>query len=143
MEVNPYSPPEAAVRDPGSPPDNLLRLVVTYRGLVRWFGLQLLFAVGGALVLASVRPELQPVIVLIRSLGLVGTTIGLAIYAYRTALALGSKVSVLWSLAMLVPLVNAITLLVLSSKATRACRAVGIPVGFLGPKQPPSTGRIS
>jgi hypothetical protein len=35
---------------------------------------------------------------------------------------------------MLVPLLNVVTLLILSAKATRACRAHGVPVGFLGPK---------
>jgi len=143
MDENPYSPPEAAVRDSASPPDNLLRLVGAYRGLVLWFGLQLLIGIGGAVAIASVGPDIQQVVVLVRSLGLIVTVIGLAVYAYRTAQALGSNVSVLWSLAMIVPLVNVITLLVLSSKATRACRAAGIPVGFLGPKQPPTTKRIS
>ena len=62
-------------------------------------------------------------------------TIGaLAIYAYRTASALGSNVGFLWAIAMLIPLLNAITLLVLSARSTKGCREAGVAVGFFGPK---------
>ncbi len=66
--------------------------------------------------------------------GLIVTVCALAYYGYMTATALGSGVGWLWALAMFVPCANVITLLVLSSKATRMCRANGIPVGFFGPK---------
>jgi hypothetical protein len=61
-------------------------------------------------------------------------TIAVAIYAYRTALALGSRAAWVWAIALLVPCVNLITLLILSAKATRVCRRHGIPVGFFGPR---------
>jgi hypothetical protein len=133
METNPYSPPETTIADPASSRENANRVVAPYRGLILWFALQLLVGISGALALASVSPELRPIVVRVRSLVIFVTFIGLAIYAYRTSLALGSKVGFLWSLAMIVPLVNLFTLFVLSFKATRACRAAGIPVGFLGP----------
>ena len=40
----------------------------------------------------------------------------------------------LWAAAILVPLVNVITLVALSLKATKACRANGVEVGLLGPR---------
>lgn len=70
------------------------------------------------------------------SLAALTTFFALAYYGYRTANALGSSVGWLWALAMFVPCLNVITLLVLSSRATRACREHGVPVGFLGPKVP-------
>ena len=66
--------------------------------------------------------------------GTVVTILALAYYGYLTATALGSGVGWLWGLAMFVPCANVITLLLLSSKATTACRANGIKVGFFGPK---------
>lgn len=110
-------------------------LARNYRNLVLWFGLQLVL--GGAFVgglppiLASARAV--PWLVTLANLGVV---IALAIYAYRTARCLGSKAPLLWAIAMMIPLVNIITLLVISADATRVCRRHGIRVGFLGP--PPS-----
>lgn len=61
------------------------------------------------------------------------TLLAIIIYGYRTADALGSAVPILWAVAMFFPCINLITLLVLSSRATNACRERGVPVGFLGP----------
>ena len=110
------------------------KLAASYRRLVLWFGVQLVIAI---LELANVMAGetlLGLVILLVRFIGVVVTIIALVIYAYRTAAALGSQVPFLWAVAMFIPLVNAITLLVLSAKATNACRKAGIPVGFFGPK---------
>jgi hypothetical protein len=68
--------------------------------------------------------------------GVVAIMCALAYYGYRTATALRSSVSWLWGIVMFVPFANIIALYVLSSTATRECRARGIPVGFFGPKVP-------
>lgn len=62
------------------------------------------------------------------------TIVALALYAYRTAEALGSSSALLWAVAMLIPCINVLTLLMLSSNATDVCRANGTPVGILGPR---------
>lgn len=104
------------------------KLARAYRSLVMWFGVQLVVTVGNPALGDSglVRG--------IAGLVTVATLVALTLYSYRTAAALGASVPVLWAIAMFVPCVNIITLLVLSSKATAACRERGIAVGFLGPK---------
>jgi hypothetical protein len=77
---------------------------------------------------------LEVILSLLISGGMLATFVGLVYYGYRTATALGSGVAWLWALAMVVPCVNVVTLLALSSKATRACRENGIEVGLLGPR---------
>jgi hypothetical protein len=107
-------------------------LAASYRRLVLWFGVQLVLG-PGLMIFVGVVGE-SPL------LGLVQFVVGLvvlgalAFYAYRTAVALGSRVGGVWAVAMFVPLLNVLTLLVLSSRATKACRAAGIKVGFFGPK---------
>ena len=111
------------------------KLAASYRRLVLWFGVQLVIAVfGGAVGVVLGETALGALFALVRLFVMLATVIALMYYAYRTASALGSSVGVLWAIAMLIPLVNAITLLVLSSKATAACRAAGVPVGIFGPK---------
>ena len=123
---------------------DVANLARAYRRLVLWFGVQLLLTILGPLIFLLTRPSpLLAIVALLRVAGMLATVVALVIYAYKTALTLRSKVPVVWGVAMLVPLVNAITLLVLSAKATKACRAAGIPVGFLGPKLaeiPPESG---
>lgn len=97
-----------------------------YKSLVLWFGAQLLLSIANGATPAPLKA--------IFSLGVFVTLIPLTIYAYRTAKALGSNVAWLWGALMFIPCANAITLLVLSSKATAACKERGIAVGFFGPK---------
>jgi len=111
------------------------KLAVSYKRLVLWFGVQLVIAIIGAVGIAfAVDPVLRGLLEIARILGILVTIVALLLYSYRTAVALGSQVSILWALAMLIPCINAVTLLVLSFKATKACRAAGITVGFFGPK---------
>jgi hypothetical protein len=100
-------------------------LAINYRQLVLWVGVQILSFLG-FLLFNSLA------LILVPALG--ATIIALAFYAFRTAEALGSSSALLWAVAMLIPFINIITLLVLSSKATEVCRASGVPVGFLGPR---------
>jgi len=110
-------------------------LAGAYRRPVLWFGAQLLLTCGamsaGALVGDSILGGLVGLGALAGTLVTIGA---LAYYGYRTAGALGSRLGWLWGLAMFVPYANVITLLLLSSRATRACAAHGVPVGLLGPK---------
>jgi len=104
------------------------KLARAYRNLVLWFGLQLVMTVGNQ-AFGNNR-----IVAGLAGLVVLATLVALTIYAYRTASALGGSVPILWAVAMFVPCLNIITLLVLSSKATAACRERGIAVGFLGPK---------
>ncbi|MET0556462.1 MAG: hypothetical protein ABW221_25725 [Vicinamibacteria bacterium] len=108
-------------------------LAGAYRNLVLWFGGQLLVNAlsCGARGLQGAAAVLVSLVVLV---GMLATLVALVYYGYRTAQALGSTVAWLWAVGMLVPCVNVITLLALSSQATRACRENGIEVGLLGPK---------
>ncbi len=105
---------------------DISKLASSYRQLVLWVGMQLLLSVG--LLLNVVPLLLFPALIV--------TVVAIAVYAARTAAALGSSAASLWAVAMLIPLINVITLLVLSSKATQTCRANGIAVGLLGPRIP-------
>jgi hypothetical protein len=107
---------------------NATHVASSYRQLVLWVGAQLVISLSVMLFGRVLSLLLVPALLI--------TVVALAIYAYRTADALGSSAAPLWAVAMLVPCINIITLLVLSSKATEVCRANGIPVGFLGPRVP-------
>ncbi len=121
---------------------DLPKLASAYRRLVLWFGAQLIVSFGsfGALaLLPQLGAGLETVVLSFAiPVGTLATIVALAYYGYQTATALGSNVAWVWAwvwgLAMFVPCANAIALLVLSSKATAACRANGIPVGILGPR---------
>lgn len=106
-------------------PATISNLAVSYRQLVLWVGAQILISVG-LLLLDSLALIFVPALIV--------TIIALAFYAFRMAEALGSSSALLWAVAMLIPCVNIITLLVLSSKAAEVCRANGVSVGFLGPR---------
>ena len=108
-------------------------LAHAYRRLVLWFGVQLLLSCGSMRFADNPRGAAGLLSFLV-SLGMLATVGALIYYGYRTAAALGSSVAVLWAAAMLVPCLNIVTLLALSSRATHVCRENGIPVGLLGPE---------
>jgi len=120
------------------------RLAYTYRRLVLWVGAHLLLFLTQFVFLSAVPLKLaasidfQPGTVVWTALLIFNlvTLAALAYYGYRTAQALGSRVPLLWAVAMVVPGVIIISLLVLSYRAAAICRANGIPVGFFGPKLP-------
>jgi len=110
-----------------------VQLAHSYRNLVLSFGAQLLLTM---VSFASARTANSPVreaIDLFVSVSGLLTFAALVYFGFRTAQALGSSVAWLWAVGMFLPCLNVITLLLLSSRATHACRAAGIPVGFLGP----------
>jgi hypothetical protein len=115
---------------------NFVTLAGAYRRLVLWFGAQLaLQATQLGLRLARPQSEAAGVVDLLCTLGALVTIPALAYYGFKTARALASKVAWVWALAMVIPCVNVLSLLALSSRATQACAERGIPVGLLGPKQ--------
>ncbi len=119
---------------PWKEPD-IPKLAVAYKWLVLWFGIQLVVTIGGGIISVVLGEGALGVVFALLQLAVLLVTIGaLVIYAYRTASALGSNVAFLLAIAMLVPLLNAITLLVLSARSTKTCREAGVAVGFFGPK---------
>jgi len=111
--------------------DNIAKLARNYRQLVLLVGGQLVIYVAFQFANSALR---SPLLTLLFLVLILISVVALAVYAYRTAEALGSRFAPLWAVAMLVPCVNVITLFILSSKATAMCKARGIPVGFLGPQ---------
>jgi uncharacterized protein DUF4339 len=121
-----YPPPEPV---PFEDAENLARL---YRRLVLLVGLQIL---GGFFLLPSQLEPVQPpsaLAVLINLVLLVVVALTV-VTAYKLTQTMRSGLPVLWAIAMLVPCVNIISLLALSSKAQTWCRRYGIKVGLLGP----------
>jgi hypothetical protein len=117
------------------PVPDIPSLAFNYRNLIVAFGTQLLLGVGstnlGVLPLPDPSPPfVRPLVTFTH----VGIMLALAIYAYRTARSLGWSTALVWAIAMPVPVVNLIALIILSAKATRVCRRLGIPVGFFGPR---------
>lgn len=58
----------------------------------------------------------------------------LAVQGARLARLLGLPLPIGWGVLLFIPLVNLVTLLVLSRKATAYCRVHGVRVGLLGPR---------
>ena len=116
--------PGIAVPSPAAPL-RVVEVAKNYRHLVAWLGIQILFSIWYALA--------DSLAILVGPMLLV-TVFALAYYAYETARALGSTSALLWAAAMLIPCVNLLTLLMLSSRANEVCRANGIRVGLFGPE---------
>ena len=114
---------------------NVDALARAYRRLVLWFGAQLLLNIG-SFALQGFEPDsaVGGILGLLMLLAMLMTVVALAYFGFCTAQALGSGVAWLWGVAMFVPCANVVSLLALSAKATKACAARGIPVGFLGPR---------
>lgn len=102
---------------------DVARIAADYRQLVLWVFVELLF---------SFAIQFVPLFVVF----LVFAGGGIMFYAYRLAKALGSSVPLLWPIGMLIPIINILGLLTLSSKASHVCRENGIEVGLLGPQVP-------
>ena len=111
-------------------------LAVAYRNLVLCFGGQLTVeltnVVGNLTLPRMVARPLGTVVAIL----MLGSAAALVYFGYRTAQAMGSSAAWVWAAGMMLPCLNVITLLVVSSRATQMCRAAGIPVGFLGPRLP-------
>jgi len=124
---NPYSPPGAKVDDVDSGVDiERLNRVASGQRLVIFALLASIVAValqaviGEIAVVFSLAASIVAIIGIVRLAGGLGSS-GLARFFY--------------AVVMLVPLVNLIVMLILNSRATRALRAGGYRVGFLGASQ--------
>ncbi len=128
--------------------NNLPALAHSYRRLVLWVGVQIVASLPQSFLMVqqdlsaagrvnAADPGWASVILTLAASAMIwASVVALAIYGYRTARSLGSSVAWVWAIAMVVPLVNLLSLLVLSRKATNVCRQHGIPVGLFGPKIP-------
>jgi hypothetical protein len=112
------------------------RIARHYRRLVLLVGLQILAVFGFTAFMAAVAPEaagaggaieLAAVVVRI-GLFLAGMVVG-----YQLADALADGNPWLWALGMLIPVINLIVLVAMSSKANASCQKAGVKVGLLGP----------
>jgi hypothetical protein len=101
---------------------SIAALASNYRQLVLWVGAQIVLSIG-----VLIFPLLAFFVFV--------TVLAIAFFAYRTAESLGSSSAVLWAAAMLIPILNVLFLVALSSRASSVCAANGIPVGLLGPRQ--------
>jgi hypothetical protein len=109
-----------------------------YRRLVLLVGAQILL--GFALQApAAAGPS---AVVLLFTFGVLllalATTVAMAVTVYRLMSLLDDGAPAIWAMAILLPLINILILLVISSKAQAWCKRHGIPVGFFGPT---TTGR--
>ena len=114
-------------------PLDIPQLAASYRRLVLWFGVQLLLGVVQAMAVrigGSFGADLYS----FASLGVPVTIIAFAYHGYHTAKALGLGAPWFWGILMLVPFLNVVMLLWISSLSTKACKAAGVEVGLLGPK---------
>ena len=112
---------------------DLDRLTASYRPFLVFYAATLLWCLSGLGVepLMELRPGATSAVRLLilgSALAIFG---GLAFYGYRRASALGSGVSWLWAIAMLVALVNVIAPLMLILRTREACQALGFPLACL------------
>jgi hypothetical protein len=125
-EPNPYTAPNARLADPpATSSQDTARLNSIASGqrllviavLVSFFASALRTSVGDIALLISLA------------------SMALSIYgAFRLSMALGNGVAmrIVYALLMIVPLINLIAMLMLSSRATSALRAAGYRVGLFG-----------
>jgi hypothetical protein len=127
-DPNPYATPKAEVSDLADHGDKLLldriasgqRLMI-YAVLVSMAGMALRTAMGPPAAVISLA-----------------ATVVAIVAAARLSSALGSGIAmrVFYCLAMIIPIINLVVMLILSSRSTRALRAGGYKVGLLGARQP-------
>lgn len=124
---NPYSPPGAKVADvPSAVEIERLNRVASGQRLV-------IFALLGSIAAVAIQMAVSDIGIILSLAASVVAIVGIV----RLAGGLGSSVigRVVYAVLMIVPLVNLIVMVILSSRATKALRAAGYEVGFLGARQ--------
>ncbi|MCC6633211.1 MAG: hypothetical protein IT482_14195 [Gammaproteobacteria bacterium] len=126
---NPYAAPRARVADvpdPGQDHERLKRIASGQR-IIIYSLLGSFFAYAMQLMVSSVAVVLTLAAFIVSIVG-----------AVRLAGALGRGVvwQVVYAILMVIPLINLLAMLALSSQATRALRKGGYRVGFLGARPP-------
>jgi GYF domain 2 len=107
-----------------------LRVAELFRRLVVLVGVQLLVYAGFA-VIGDQSGLVVPIMVLF--VGLLATSVALAVTAHKLMTSLDARLPLAWALGMLVPTMNLVVLLGVSTIAQWWCKRFDIPVGFLGP----------
>lgn len=133
MSSNPYAAPSAVVGEvmqDGVDRDRLRRIASGQRMMV--WAVLLQFVAGGVNGAFQDHPMVRPIAVIAAFVFAIMAIIG----AVRLSRALGSHIvtTILVAILMIVPLVNLVTMLVLSMRATRALRKAGVRVGLMGAK---------
>src|SRR5204863_2127243 len=105
-----------------------------YRRLVLLVGCQILISIGGGIISATQPPEVAALISLVALAVQLVIVVMMVVTGYGLTKKLDAGIPVLWAIGMLLPLLNIIVLLAISSKATAWCTARGIRVGLLVPK---------
>jgi len=105
-----------------------------YRRLVLLVGCQILISFGGTLIQATQPSDVAALIALLGLAAQLVIVVLMVITGYGLTKRLDAGAPVLWAIGMLIPLLNILVLLAISSKANAWCKARGIPVGLLGPK---------
>ena len=126
-EPNPYAAPKSAVADVADPGTGaeLNRVASGQRFMIY----ALLVSMGGMALRTTMGPPAAIV-------GLVASVVAIVgVVRLSGALGAGVAMRVVYSIAMIVPLVNLLVMLMLSAKATKALRAGGYEVGLLGARK--------
>ncbi|MCL2640626.1 MAG: hypothetical protein FWD53_07270 [Phycisphaerales bacterium] len=128
------------------PPDNILsyygstsgelREIANRQRVIIWCILGYFIIVASMVALSVIDPQ-EPILLLAATLALMlaylGVLVTALVFVFMLAIKLyGIVVGILLGLMMFVPLVNLITLLVISAKATSILKKNGVKVGFLG-----------
>jgi hypothetical protein len=129
-DPNPYAPPKSHVADAvESPAVDFMRMNRVASGQRL-----LIAALIASLVAASIRTGVNPVAGLL--FGLVAAVMSIVGVLRIDGGLQGSVLSrIFYVVAMLLPLINLIIMFTLNMRATKALRAAGYHVGFLGAKQ--------
>ena len=104
-----------------------------YRRLVLLVGLQILLSIAQLPLQQS--SGLWILVLALITLVLLGTIVAIVVTAYQLTRHLASGWPIVSAIAMLIPCINILTLLVISSRAQSWCRRYGIKVGLLGPSK--------
>ena len=113
----------------------LERIARLYRALVLLVGLQILAVVGLTALIPAIAPGegASGAIEVISAIVRIGLFVAGMVVGYQLADALGDGNPWLWALGMLLPVINLIVLVALSSKANAWYQRAGVKVGLLGP----------
>jgi hypothetical protein len=124
--------PKPGVRGRLAIVENAEAIARLYRRLVLLVGVQLLLSFLRAPMVMAAPSAAVPLSVVFILL-FVGSAVALAATAYTLTDHLGAGIPILWTVAMVLPCINIVVLLVLSSKAQAWCKRYGVKVGLLGP----------
>ncbi|WP_172205348.1 hypothetical protein [Niveibacterium sp. COAC-50] len=128
-DQNPYAPPTSSLSEQPVESSNERARLNRIASGQRLIVISILVTLGAAALAAAVG-------VLGQALQVVGLLVSLwGTYRLASALSGATWITVLCLILMVIPLVNLITMLVLSSRATRTLKKAGYKVGLLGASQ--------